>query len=712
MGLEVKVSTKLPAVIVGLALLCSAGVGIASYMSGASIVQSLAEERLEAVAESRKDTLIDALSGVRSGLLSNAESKTVLAAMADFSKGWAKYGDKAQAALQKTYVTDNPHPENERAELVKAGRKPYDRSHTKFHPVMRRYIEDNGYKDLLLVNSDGNVVYTVNKLADYTANLRSDEWKGSNLAEAFESAIAGEVGTAHIYDLDPYQAHGGQPAGFMAAPVGMGSKKFGVLIYQVPTGKLSALLGKYAGLGETGNVYFINGDGVVQNDSLRTADVSELMSTSLNREDVRSAFGGGSSFKELADFEGRDVNGVIAPFEFMGKPYAVVVTQDVAEVQGPLGSLRNWILSIALVTALIAAAVGAYFSNSLSGRIRRLSDAMVRLADGDTDVDVPGNTSGDEIDDMAKTVVVFRDNALQRQQLEAEQKSSGEERERQAGQVRTLIDEFRMEVSGMLDAVSSNSDQMRTVAEDLNAIADATAGEASGASSASEQASGNVQTVASAAEELSVSIQEISRQVTNTTHIVEQAVDNASQTNQKIEGLAEAAQRIGDVVKLISDIAEQTNLLALNATIEAARAGEAGKGFAVVASEVKELATQTAKATEEIGSQITEVQSATKEAVVAIQGITETMGEVNSYTTSIASAVEQQGAATGDISANVQDAAQGTQHVAQTMVNISDKVRDTSDSATKVLESSASVSDRTADLRQTVDKFLSAVAAA
>ncbi len=707
-----KVSTKLPAVVVGLALLCSAGVGVASYLSGASIVNSLAEERLMAIAEGRKDTLIDALAGVQAGLLSNAEGKTVRAAIADFSKGWAKYGDKAQSALVKTYITDNPHPEEERAELVKAGRKPYDRSHTKFHPVMRRYISDNGYKDLMLINTDGQVVYTVGKRGDFAADLRSDEWKGSNLAAAFESALAGEMGTSRLYDLDAYQANNNQPIGFMATPIGVGSKKLGVLVYQVPTAKISSLLGKYAGLGETGDVFLVNQDGLIQNDSPRTAGTSDLMSTALKRDEVLSALGGNSAYRQLADFQGAEVDAAIVPFSFADQNYAIVAAQNASEVQAPLASLRNLVLGIAAISALAAGAVGVYFARGLCGRIRRLSEAMGQLADGNMEVDVPSKDGGDEIDGMARTVEVFRMNAIERQQLEADQHASNEAREHQAIKVRELIDEFRSDVSGMLDAVSSNSEQMRTVAENLNEIADATAGEAGGASAASEQASGNVQTVASAAEELTASIQEISRQVSSTTTIVEKAVVDASQTNDKIEGLAEAAQRIGDVVQLISDIAEQTNLLALNATIEAARAGEAGRGFAVVASEVKELATQTAKATEEIGSQITEVQNATKEAVVAIQGITETMGEVNSYTGSIASAVEQQGAATGEISSNVQEAARGTQHVAQTMTTISDKVTDTSESATQVLESSNAVTSRTGDLRQTVDKFLADVSAA
>ncbi|MEJ8472682.1 methyl-accepting chemotaxis protein [Roseibium algae] len=707
-----KVSVKLPAILIGIALLCSAGVGTASYLSGANAVRTLSEDRLMALSESRMNALTDYMDTVREALLSAAQGKTVRAAMAEFGKGWTKYGDQASDKLIDTYITKNKHPKGARDQLSKAGRKPYDKAHAKYHPVLRRYVSDSGYKDLFLIDTQGNVVYSVNKYDDFAVNLRSDGWKNSILASAFEMAIAGDPTAAYLMDLESYAAQEGQPVGLMATPVAIGKKKIGVLVYLLPTGKISGVLGRYAGLGDTGNVFLVNEKLVVQNDSLRTADASELLSGILDRDDVRASLGGAPIFTKLPDFEGRDVEAAITPFDFMSKPYALVVVQDTAEVLSPLGSLRNWILTIALFSSVLAGAIGFVFSRALTGRINGLSSAMTDLAAGNTDVELHAGTGGDEIDVMTETVIVFRDNELERVRLEDDQRLATETRDNKATQVRGLVDAFRQDITSMLDAVAGNSDQMRVTAEELNALADDTAGEASGASAASEQASNNVQTVASAAEELSASIQEISRQVSKTTEIVGGAVENAANTNKKIEGLAVAAQRIGDVVSLISAIAEQTNLLALNATIEAARAGDAGKGFAVVASEVKELATQTAKATEDISSQIAEVQAATEEAVEAIAAITETMSEVNEYTGSISSAVDEQGSATREISSNVQEAAQGTRDVAQSMETISEKIRGTSSSAGQVLDSSSIVNERTTELRTTVDRFLSAVAAA
>jgi methyl-accepting chemotaxis protein len=266
-------------------------------------------------------------------------------------------------------------------------------------------------------------------------------------------------------------------------------------------------------------------------------------------------------------------------------------------------------------------------------------------------------------------------------------------------------------VQTVMGSVASAATKMEATASTMASAAEQASRQATAVASASEEASTNVQTVAAASEELASSISEINRQVVESTKIAQNAAEQASHTNDTVKGLATAAQKIGEVVNLINEIASQTHLLALNATIEAARAGESGKGFAVVAAEVKTLANQTAKATEEIASQIGAIQTATSESVVAIENITKTIAEISQISTVIASAVEEQGAATQEISRSVQQAAQGTQEVSSNIAGVTSASAETGKAAQSVLEVAGDLSKQSEMLRTEVEKFLKMIGA-
>ncbi|PKR87731.1 hypothetical protein CXZ10_18570 [Pleomorphomonas diazotrophica] len=366
-------------------------------------------------------------------------------------------------------------------------------------------------------------------------------------------------------------------------------------------------------------------------------------------------------------------------------------------------------LGAALVFALI---VGVVLSRLITRPITNLTSAMRRLATGDTDMALDLAGRKDEIGGMFGAVRVFRDNAIERRRLAEQTEAEQQARALRQETIEGLINDFRLEIEQLVGVVAGNADQMEATARALAAIAEEARDRAGTAASASELASDGVQTVAAAAEELSASIGEISRQTDTATAVAQRATGEAKKTDATISGLADAATRIGNVITLIKAIAEQTNLLALNATIEAARAGEAGKGFAVVASEVKNLAGQTAKATEEIASQIAQIQASTGEAVAAIRAISDIMGEVDRTTNVIATAVGEQGHATAEISLNAQKAAGGTKSVADETQALTRVVGETSQSASQVLAVSNDMNDQATRLRAVVESFINRVMAA
>ena len=369
-------------------------------------------------------------------------------------------------------------------------------------------------------------------------------------------------------------------------------------------------------------------------------------------------------------------------------------------------------LGIGTILLLIATSIFSYFT--IARPMRALSVSMDELAGGNFAVVLPGLGRKDELGAVAGAVEKFKVVSEQKAREEAEARIKQDQiaaQQRKAEMVK-LADSFEAAVGEIVETVSSASTELEASAGTLTSTAERAQEVTTMVAAASEEATTNVQSVASATEELSSSVNEISRQVQESARMASEAVEQARTTNDRVGELSKAAARIGDVVELINTIAGQTNLLALNATIEAARAGEAGRGFAVVASEVKALAEQTAKATGEIGQQITGIQGATQESVGAIKEISGTIERLAEIASAIAAAVEEQGAATQEISRNVQQAAQGTQQVSSNITDVQRGASETGSASAQVLSAAQSLSSDSNRLKLEVGKFLDSVRAA
>jgi methyl-accepting chemotaxis protein len=374
---------------------------------------------------------------------------------------------------------------------------------------------------------------------------------------------------------------------------------------------------------------------------------------------------------------------------------------------------RTLLLIVAATSVLAAGAIGVFYvQRRLVRRLIRIGDAMRRLSAGETELRVPALADHDEIGEMARSLEVFRAGEIERRGFAARQESEQAAQRQRAAGIEQMIGDFRATVTAVIAAVADNVSSMEATARTLSTIAAEAGSQSRAASSSSEQTSSNVRSVAGATEELGASIRDISDQAGQANRVVERAATIAKSADQLVGQLASGAARIGDVVKLIRAIAEQTNLLALNATIEAARAGEAGRGFAVVASEVKTLASQTAKATEDIAAQVGAIQGSTAEAVGAIRQISEVMGDISRFTSTIAVSVEEQSASTQEIGRNVHEAATGARELAGNMATVTEAIEETNRSASAVLDASNALTAQAGTLQQAVDTFLDRVAAA
>ncbi|HYD32091.1 MAG TPA: cache domain-containing protein [Azospirillaceae bacterium] len=430
----------------------------------------------------------------------------------------------------------------------------------------------------------------------------------------------------------------------------------------------------------------------------------------LGADALQAALTGGMAMERVSLNDQPKVVLAVAIPDYTGKPAVVMeMATDISHYVGAFGLAQRMTAAATVVALTLATGLAMLVHRTVVRPLERLTRSMESLAGGDLEVSIPTLRSTDEIGKMAKALAVFREAIRERRRLDAEQAAETERKLARQAKLDALARDFSTGIHGLLGVVNKSVEEVAAAAQSLIGNARSTSDESATVATASDQATASVKSVAAAAEELAASVADIGRQVLDSRTIADQAATQANGANARIQSMTQTAGRIANVLSLINEIAARTNLLALNATIEAARAGEAGKGFAVVAGEVKQLASQTAKATDEIAGLVTAVQGESTEAVSAIEVVTATIGRINEISTAIAAAVEQQGAATLEIARNAQQAANGTGEVSQRIVSVARIAASTSNAAEQVAHAAEHVSERAEVMKENVNRFVAGV---
>lgn len=730
---RLRLTAKLPAVMILLSLIPCIALGVSIYNYAVDELKQVAHTQVELAATTRSARISSYLKGLETQMRNLSYNPTVQDASVKLNTSFHKVSEKPARTLRHAYIKQNPHGTGEREKLVMAnGGSDYDRAHADFHNWARRFRSENGLHDVYLMDTRGNVVYSVRKDDDFASNMRNGRLTNTALGQAYQAAMDnGLSGISAFGDFASYQPAGGAVSGFLAAPVVKDNERIGVVAFRISLRAITRVVSSPIGLGDTGEAMMFNAAGQMLSDA-RFSLRDDIRTSEKDAPDVVKARHGEVGVIEVTDRQGEAMISAYAPLDFLGSHWSFVVRLSEEEVLAPAIGMRDTFLIATALVVLACLMIALFAARRFVRPLSRITGTMKQMAKGQMDAEIPYRHLGDEIGDMAGALVVFRDTAIRAEKLQSEQADAEREKARrdralakkEAERVRRdtelreqeardrqrvlheamadLSDKLNTEVQSVVLEIRDRTQTLNSASETMLTNAGTVSDRSGKAVKAAGEAAQNVQTMASASEELSASIGEIRNRVERSSSITTNAVSEAEKTSESMSSLSEAARTIGDVVSLIQDIAAQTNLLALNATIEAARAGEAGKGFAVVASEVKSLATQTARATEEIGAQIGSVQSATQGAVQAIEAIVGTIAELSEVAGEIAGAIEEQDSATREISSNAQNVASGNDAVTGAIENVAEFSEQTGDLANHVRENAVQVASSIAGLEQRI----------
>ena len=775
-----KIKTKLIAIMLACGIAPMAAVGVVSYQrsaAGAESLDAIAKEAIEdrAIAQmqsasaARANDVRHYFGAVEAHLLSLARqphlAQTVLglsAAMADLAKG--KSNDEVEQArrelgnyynndfdrefrnqrgkasgmdemlrqqdaeavmAQLVYVQRNPNPLGQKSKLVdpKDGSE-YSRIHAEQHPDLVAAQEAFAYYDVFLIDESGRVVYTVFKELDYATSLTNGPWANTGLAQLFRKLKTTAAGTAIIADFAPYKPSYDGPAGFIGTPIEADGKRVGYIAFQLPIDRINSTVGATDGLGKTGEIILIGPDYLMRSDSRNNPTDHSVAASFANpakgryeTPQVKEALSGKAGAGVVTADDGDRAVACWLPIDILGVHWAMLAQVDTDEVLAGADRMHQvaastessmlwWTAALIAGVGLGIAVLSWFLARQITTPIQRTVAALKDIAEGEGDLTARlDEERKDELGELGQWFNRFLGKL--------------------AGTIRTIHDKA--------NGVSSASAQLTSTAQSLAESAERTKQQSAMVAAAAEQMSSNMgnvasssdamsgtfRTVAAAVEEMTASIGEVAKAADNAASIAGDAANLTRTSNEKISSLGVAAKEIGRVIETIQDIAEQTNLLALNATIEAARAGEAGKGFSVVANEVKDLARQTADATQDIRQRIERIQASTTESVQAIAAIDQVIVQVSQSSQAIATSVAEQRAATQEISSNlaqsnltvdtvarnVQESVGASREITQSIQTVDDQTRSTAAGAEETSVAGRSMAELASELMVLVGQF-------
>jgi methyl-accepting chemotaxis protein len=710
---KLTLSKKIPLTITGIAAV--AILATTFFLVNDAKKEIIMEEtsKLTALKASRAAALDNYMSSIQQDLTIMASNEYVRDALFDFQDGWYLLSGTPETTLQKLYIEDNPNAlgEKEKLDFAPDGSE-YSKIHAKYHPWFRHFLYQRGYYDVFLFDADGNLVYSVFKEADYATNINTGEWKDTDLGNAFRDSSKNLSADYQVfYDFRPYAPSNDAPASFISQPIlNDNGTLAGALVFQMPIERINDIMQISAGMGKTGETYLVGADYLMRSDS-RFSEESAILTTKVETDTVKEAIAADLDSeleaKIVDDYRGISVLSAATQFDFMGTRWAIMAEKDYSEILEPVHHMMKSAIVQILFLLGLSIPISWFLGRSIYKPINDMSEAMQALARDDYDTIIPGTERSDEIGDMASSVQVFKENGLETKRLE-EQQARSEERlavEKKEAMA-AMAQQFDDRVGGTIAELTEAAEKLQQASTNMEGTATQTQNSSATVASAAEETSTNVATVASATEEMTSSAREISTQISNVASKANMATASANNTSAKVDELNQLVENIGEVVTAIKGIAEQTNLLALNATIEAARAGEAGKGFAVVADEVKKLANETAQKTEEIESRITEIQGATQGAVAAMQDIISNISEIDQVSAGTAGAVEEQNSVIEEITRNISEVSEAAADVAREIGNVQLASGETGQ-ASQMLKSSASdISTLSGNLAGSVKEFL------